>query len=84
MNFNSIIGFTAAILTTIGYFPQLIKAIKTKQTKDISLWMYILMVTGIISWLTYGLLKTDWPIIFANLTALLMVVPILVLKLIYK
>ena len=84
MNIISLLGFCAATLTTIGFVPQFIKAVKTKQTKDISLWMYIILITGIILWLLYGIFKNDWPIIIANVVTLLLAIPILVLKIIFK
>jgi MtN3 and saliva related transmembrane protein len=80
MNFIEVAGYMAATLTTAGFVPQVIKAVKTKQTKDISLWMYILMIIGIILWLVYGIFNVYWPIIIANAVTLLLVVPILILK----
>lgn len=84
MNTLSIIGFLAAILTTAAYIPQAYKTIKTRQTKDISLWMYVMMATGIVLWLFYGLLRTDWPIILANCVTILLVIPILIIKILRK
>jgi len=40
------IGYFAAFCTTIAFFPQAIKAWKTKSTKDISLYMFLLLVVG--------------------------------------
>lgn len=74
----------AATLTTAGFIPQALKTYRTRQTKDISLWMYILLITGVALWLTYGILNTDWPVILANGVTLLLVIPILILKIIYK
>ena len=70
----------AATLTTAGFVPQVVKVFKTRQTKDISLWMYVLMIVGITLWLIYGIFNGYWPIIIANAVTLLLVVPILVLK----
>lgn len=61
-----IIGMIAGVCTTISFLPQVIKVIKTKSTEDISLWMFILMNTGIALWLTYGILLNALPIILAN------------------
>lgn len=84
MEFKTIIGLIAASLTTIAFLPQVIKAYKYKQTKDISLVMYIIFVLGIISWLAYGILINDLPIIMANTISLILTSTILILKLIYK
>ena len=44
----TLIGLIGAILTTIGFLPQMIKVIRSKHTGDISLSMYIIMVLGAI------------------------------------
>lgn len=61
-----IIGIIAATLTTIVFFPQVIQVIKSKDTKSISLTMYILFVTGVLLWVLYGFYLNDLPIIIAN------------------
>ncbi|WP_297432338.1 SemiSWEET transporter [uncultured Cetobacterium sp.] len=61
-----IIGIIAATLTTIAFFPQVIQVIKSKDTKSISLTMYILFVTGVLLWVLYGFYLNDLPIIIAN------------------
>jgi len=55
MNWITVIGYCAAFMTTVGFFPQFLKTVKTKKTKDISLWMYVILITGIILWLVYGI-----------------------------
>jgi MtN3 and saliva related transmembrane protein len=84
MIYAQVIGFIAATMTTVGFVPQALKIFKTRQTKDISLWMYVLFGTGVTMWLIYGIIKHDWPIILANLVTLMLVIPILIFKIIYK
>jgi len=84
MQFSTIIGFSAAVCTTLAFVPQVIKAIKTKQTKDISLLMYSIMITGLILWLSYGLILNDAPIIAANTVSLALNMIVFGLKLKYK
>ena len=81
---TTIIGFSAAFLTTVGLLPQAIKAYKTKQTKDISLYMYLIMVLGISLWLAYGIINSDSPLIAANSVSLVFASFTLILKLKYK
>ena len=64
------IGNIAAILTSISFLPQAIQIIKTKDTKSISLPMYIMFVGGIVLWLIYGFLREDIPLILANVVTL--------------
>jgi len=78
------IGLLAACLTTFSSLPQLIKIFKTKKTQDISLLTYILVTTGVATWLTYGILIIDIPLIFANFISLIFVFTILIFKIIYK
>ncbi len=75
-----IIGFLAAGFTTISYFPQVAKTLRTKETKDISLLMYIILSTGLCLWFIYGLLLNDLPIIVANGITFVLSLTILLLK----
>jgi len=74
------IGIAAAILTTAAYAPQAIQAWRTRSTKDVSLPMFLMMVSGILLWLIYGLLIGDLPLILANAMTLLLAGAILVAK----
>ena len=80
----TLIGLTAATCTTISFLPQAIRVIKTKQTRDISLSMYIIFSFGTFLWLTYGVLTKDIPIILANAITFALSFIILMLKLKYK
>jgi len=61
-----IFGTIAAICTTTSFIPQVVKVWQTKSTGDISLGMFILFTIGVISWLIYGILLNELPIILAN------------------
>ncbi len=78
------IGFFAAFCTTFAFFPQAIKVWKTKSTKDISLYMFIIFTTGVFSWLVYGITISNLPIIIANALTLFLSIFILIFKLKYK
>lgn len=80
----TLIGSIAATLTTVSFVPQALKILKTKQTHDISLFMYILFGSGVLMWLVYGVLIKSMPIMIANAVTLCLIIPILVMKLIYK
>jgi MtN3 and saliva related transmembrane protein len=75
-----LIGYLAAILTTLSYLPQVLRVILTRQTRDISRNMYILQGVGIILWLIYGICLSNLPIILANIVTLLFVSVILYYK----
>jgi MtN3 and saliva related transmembrane protein len=80
MTWITILGLAAAAGTTISFLPQVIKTLKTKQTKDISLWMYIIFTTGVFLWLVYGFLIKDIPLIIANAITFAFAGIILILK----
>lgn len=84
MNTLTIIGFVAAICTTISFLPQAVKVIKTKQTKDLSLVMYLTFTVGLFLWLVYGIIGKDLPIIIANAITLVFAITILIMKIKYK
>jgi MtN3 and saliva related transmembrane protein len=60
------IGACAAALTSLSYIPQVRKAWPRGSTKDLSLRMLLVLTTGLLLWIGYGLLKGDWVIIAAN------------------
>ncbi len=68
---TGIIGNIAALLTTFSFLPQAIKTIKTGDTKNLSLPMYILFVTGVIMWICYGVRNNQLPIIIGNVVTCL-------------
>lgn len=68
----TVIGFTAATLTTASFVPQVLQTISTRKTKDISLGMYIAVTIGVVLWLVYGIYLESPPIYIANgITAVL-------------
>ena len=78
------IGFFAALCTTIAFVPQAIKVYQTKSTKDISILMFLIFTVGVLSWLIYGLIINDYPVILANAVTLILSLFILVYKIKYK
>jgi MtN3 and saliva related transmembrane protein len=60
------IGVCAAVLTSLSYIPQVQKAWPRGSTKDLSLHMLLVLTTGLLLWIGYGLLKGDWVIVVAN------------------
>jgi MtN3 and saliva related transmembrane protein len=78
-----IIGSIAALLTTVSWLPQALKTLRTRQTRDISLYAQIMLFIGIFLWLAYGLLIVSWPLIGANIVTLVLVGTILTMKIRY-
>jgi MtN3 and saliva related transmembrane protein len=78
-----LVGYSAALLTTIAFVPQAWLTWRKKKTDEISLGMYALFTTGVALWFAYGLLMMAWPIIIANGITLVLALAILVMKLTY-
>lgn len=81
---NKIIGLIGAACTSFGFFPQIIKAIKSKKLHDISWGFLSITLTGIICWLIYGVLLKDLIIIIANSITGLSLVILIFLKIRYN
>ena len=78
------VGFVAAACTTSAFFPQVIRIYRTRQTRDISLPMYIILAIGVALWVVYGILLQGWAIIIANAIVLPLCLYIVIMKLRYK
>ena len=74
------IGYAAATCSTIAFLPQVIHTIRLKNTDGISLNMYLILVAGLVLWLSYGIFKEDAPIIAANSVTLVFSSVILFMK----
>jgi MtN3 and saliva related transmembrane protein len=84
MDYVTVLGLAAAVLTVIAFFPQLMKTWKTKSTKDISLGMFSAFCVGVLLWFVYGISISDLPVTIANLLTFIQALIILMFKLKYK
>ncbi|HVB83729.1 MAG TPA: SemiSWEET transporter [Rhodanobacteraceae bacterium] len=75
------LGYIAATLTTVAFVPQVVRTLRTRDTRALSLVMYLVFTVGIAFWLGYGLVLGSWPIILSNSLTLVLAGIILVLKL---
>jgi MtN3 and saliva related transmembrane protein len=78
-----LLGYLAAFCTTGAFLPQVIQAWKTRDTRAISLPMYLVFVSGVLLWLLYGLQINNWPMTIANVVTLVLAGAVLVMKLRY-
>ena len=81
MAFLDYTGYIAALCTTSAYIPQVLRVWRTRSTKDISLKMFLVLVTGLCLWLVYGFWKGEIPLIAANGVTLMLASTILYFKL---
>jgi MtN3 and saliva related transmembrane protein len=78
-----IIGMVAALLTTFSFLPQLARILRTRHTKDLSLFTFSLFSLGVLLWLVYGILIKETPVIIANSVTFLIALSILIMKIKY-
>lgn len=81
MDYVQIIGFVAAMLTTISNIPQALKIIRTKETSGVSTVTYTILLIGLLLWTTYGICQKDLPVLIANAISALVCGAVLFLKL---
>ncbi|HBC1013165.1 TPA: hypothetical protein IGZ65_004901 [Escherichia coli] len=53
-------------------------------TEGISVVMYIMFLTGVISWIAYGIMRSDFAVLIANIVTLFLAAPVLVITLINR
>ena len=79
-----ILGYAAGAITTLTFLPQVLKTIKEKSAKDVSLMMFIIAAINEVLWIVYGALKDDMVIILTNSVILCLSVTMIYLKLNYN
>jgi MtN3 and saliva related transmembrane protein len=75
------LGYAAALLTTAAYVPQLVRVLRLRSARDISLPTFLMFAIGVVFWLLYGLYTGSRPIIASNSVTLVLAVSVVVLKL---
>ena len=78
-----IFGLLGGGLIAVGFIPQAIKTIRTKDTSSLSLGMYILYNLGCVCWLIYGVLIGSLSVMLWNVITLVFSLTILALKIKY-
>ncbi len=78
-----LIGYAAATLTTVSFVPQLLRVLRLRSARDISLVMFLVFSAGTFAWMVYGFLVGSTPVLIANVVTFGLSMTILVLKLKY-
>jgi MtN3 and saliva related transmembrane protein len=80
----SVIGTAAAALTMLSFVPQIIKVVKTRHVKDVSLVTLCQLALGVSLWIAYGVHLKNLIIIAANTVTLASMVILLYLYFKYE
>ena len=60
------IGYAAGVITVASFLPQVVRAWRTRRTRDLSLASLALLITAGSLWVVYGALSRDWPVVITN------------------
>ena len=77
---STFVGGTAAVCTTVSYFPQLKKCWETGETADLSFGMFSILLVGLSLWVAYGFMKDDLVVVIANSVSVCLLAGILYFK----
>ncbi len=80
MTLADIFGWIAALFTTLIFVPQIIKALRTRLTRDISMLMLLLAVLGNAAWLVQSILIANTPLIVCASLIIVMSVFLMIFK----
>ncbi len=83
MSIEIVVSGIAATLTTAAFVPQALHIIRLKETRAISLFMYVSFATGVALWFVFGIMIANWPIIISNALTLALALAIIAMKLRY-
>jgi MtN3 and saliva related transmembrane protein len=65
-SFSVGLGYVAGTITVAAFLPQVVRAWRTRQTRDLSLSSFALLITAGSLWIAYGVVNRDWPVIATN------------------
>lgn len=73
-------GFFASILASMTMLPQVIKTVRTKNSKDLSAMMLTFSLLGNLGWLVNGLTYSNAPLIFSATFIIILLMPLFYIK----
>jgi MtN3 and saliva related transmembrane protein len=83
LDLTAYIGLVAGFLIPISFIPQIIRVLRLKSAREISILFTAIQLLGLIFWLTYGIILGLLPIIICNIIMACLVVTLLGAKMKY-
>lgn len=83
MDIIQLTGYVAGLIIAVSLTPQVIKAWKTKSTKDISILWNIIYISGLLLFLVYGFGIKEMPILVAGTIEVSLAISLIVAKILY-
>jgi len=75
-----LLGWIASLLCTLILIPQIIKALQTRQTDDVSMSMLVISVAGNGFWVAHATITTNIPLIVGASLISLMSITLIIFK----
>lgn len=76
----NIIGYTASLCMILGYLPQAIMTIRTRDTDSIAMPTFIMLGLGSIFFVIQGFILGNWPLVITNVITTICSVIIFAIK----
>ncbi len=80
----TLIGLMATAFSVASTVPQIRKALKTKDTEDVSIRFLVVLIVGLFLWAIYGIGRADIVIVIGNSIGVSLNIWMLVLKIKYS
>jgi MtN3 and saliva related transmembrane protein len=84
MEWIDYVGLFGAFLSSVTFVPQVYKAWQSRSTGDLSIWMILILLGNVSTWLFYGIVKNDLAIMIANAIILTLSLVLLYFKLTFR
>lgn len=78
--FITILGSVAGILVQVSFIPQILRAYKRKKMEDVSIFLMVLIGTGMFLWVIYGIYKNDVAIYLSNIAGVTFNIILIIMK----
>lgn len=78
------VGYAAGVLTVLSLVPQAVRTFRTREVRDISWGLIILLIVSGALWIAYGLLSSQPPVILTNVGVVTLAAIILAAKLRFR
>ena len=84
MEWIEYVGYVGVVLSSVTFLPQVLQAWKTKSVGDLSIWMVLILIGNVSTWLFYSAVKGVLPMIIANSIILVLSLVMLFFKMTFK
>lgn len=84
MQWIDYLGLVGVVTGSLTFVPQVYKAWKSRSVGDLSIWMVLILLTNVMIWLVYGIVKEDLAMILANSIILFLSLLMLYFKLTFR